>query len=295
MTDLTILFAQLNLKPIAYNSIYTKITGSLTAGVLLSQLIYWSATRKEDEKEFWKTDADLMQETGMTIKELAGAKFRVAKFVQILRKGVPAKTHYLVNELTIINEIISYAKTAQLDMPKGDNLLPQNSTTSYAKTAQHIYAENTTENTTENIKKENPKPQKFDAEKHLESLELDSEIKQNLKSWLEVRKTKKTATTQNAVELQIKFLSKFSKPDQIQMIQNSVMGGWTGIFELKPNYQKPNFNQNNTQFRQKLGNLTDEQAKEKYANFYTEAKESVLLPSDPIEMYQRNYEHQFSD
>ena len=139
-----------------------------------------------------------------------------------------------------------------------------------------------------NIKKENPKPQKFDAEKYLESLELDSEIKQNLKSWLEIRKTKKTPTTQNAIDLQIKHLGKFSKEVQIQMIQNSVMGGWAGIFDLKPNYQNTNFNQNNTQFRQKLGNLTDEQAKEKYAGFYTEAKESVLLPSDPIEMYQHN-------
>lgn len=69
--------------------------------------------------------------------------------------------------------------------------------------------------------------------------------------------------------------------------------GW--IYPIKITYQTANFNQNNTQFRQKLGNLTDEQAKEKYAGFYTEAKESVLLPSDPIEMYQRNYEHQFSD
>lgn len=102
--------------------------------------------------------------------------------------------------------------------------------------------ETTTETTKEitNIKKENLKPQKFDAEKYLEKLELDSEIKQNLKSWLEVRKAKRAATTQTAIDLQIKDLTQFSKEIQIKMIQNSIKNSWTGIFELKPVYQSAN-------------------------------------------------------
>ena len=68
------------------------------------------------------------------------------------------------------------------------------------------------------------------------------------------------------------------------MIQNSVMNGWTGIFELKPVYQPATqtFTQNQPQFKPKAGNLSDEQLHAKWAGFYTEASESVMLAPDPI-------------
>ena len=140
--------------------------------------------------------------------------------------------------------------------------------------------ETTTKTTTKttNIKKE-----KFDAENYLENLVLDSEIKQNLKAWLEVRKSKRAVTTQTAIDLQIKDLSQFSKEIQIKMIQNSIKNSWTGIFELKPVYQNNStFNQNQPQFKLKAGNLSDEQLHTKWAGFYTEASESVMLAPDPI-------------
>jgi hypothetical protein len=76
-------------------------------------------------------------------------------------------------------------------------------------------------------------------ETYLENLGLDSEIKSNLKSWLEIRKAKKTPTTQTAIDLNIKKLIQFSKQTQIEMIQNSIMNGWTGIFEIKKNNFSP--------------------------------------------------------
>ena len=48
-------------KPIAFHRINVKITGSITSGLLLSQLWYWWNAVKN--REFYKTDAELMEET----------------------------------------------------------------------------------------------------------------------------------------------------------------------------------------------------------------------------------------
>jgi hypothetical protein len=52
----------LNQKPIAYYPIYRQITGSTTAGILLSQLMYWFSVKDK----FYKTDADIIEETMLT-------------------------------------------------------------------------------------------------------------------------------------------------------------------------------------------------------------------------------------
>jgi len=153
------LFTAFQEKPIAYMRIYTKITGTLTAGVLLSQIVYWDKVAKEMGKEdFWHTDKEFMDETGMGLTELAGAKRKLKELgiVEIERKGTPATTHYLLDIDVLINLITSYEGTSQLDMIKPNNLIQGNLIT------------NTTENTTKittdikkNISKENGKKSKY--------------------------------------------------------------------------------------------------------------------------------------
>ncbi len=152
---LTELFNALNEKIIAYNSIYSKITGSITAGVLLSQILYWY--KKMNNKEFYKTDASFCEELGMGLYELKGAKKKLVELeiITITRKGVPAKSYYEVNINRIITLITSYGKNPQLVMGKTHNKSEEKPTT---------ITENTTENNTkitykekENIKeKEKP-------------------------------------------------------------------------------------------------------------------------------------------
>lgn len=86
---------ELNQRPIAYYPIYRKITGSTTAGILLSQLMYWFS--KKDE--FHKTDTDLVEETMLTIDELKNAKKKIKNlsFISITRRGIPAKSYYLID------------------------------------------------------------------------------------------------------------------------------------------------------------------------------------------------------
>lgn len=97
----------------------------------------------------------------------------------------------------------------------------------YEGSNQKVTTYNNTMNNTNNIKKEK---EKFDAEKYVQSLELDQSLIEALLSWLEIRKAKKTATTQKAIDLALKKISSLSLAEKIEVIERSVMNGWTGLF-----------------------------------------------------------------
>jgi uncharacterized phage protein (TIGR02220 family) len=111
------LLREFNQRTIAYQPIYRKITGSTTSAILLSQLMFWWA--KVKQREFYKTDAELMEETALTLDEFKYAKARLKKmpFMQIDRKGVPARTFYVINENLLIAEItrLSLCNTHRTD------------------------------------------------------------------------------------------------------------------------------------------------------------------------------------
>jgi len=137
------LFIALNEKPIAYHRIYTKITKSLTSGVLLSQLIYWGSTR--DYREFYKTNKEIGEETGLAEWEVKKAKLNLKKLnlITITLKSLPRKTYYTINIDNIISLITSWSYSLQQERLNETNKIDlSNSTTS----------ETTTKNTPDNTK-----------------------------------------------------------------------------------------------------------------------------------------------
>ena len=113
-------------RPVAYHRIFARITGSVTAGLLLSQIVYWWGAM--EEKEFWKTDKDLTEELTMGQKELKNAKAKLKKLgiIRTVLKGVPCRTFYRLEESTLLAQISSMAEKANLDKPKGPNLIGRN-------------------------------------------------------------------------------------------------------------------------------------------------------------------------
>jgi len=84
-------------KPVAYQRIFAKITGSVTAGVLFAQIRYWLKIMQY--KEFYKTDKDFCEELGMGIYEFRSAKKRLLNLglITTVRRGTPGKTFYNVD------------------------------------------------------------------------------------------------------------------------------------------------------------------------------------------------------
>jgi len=130
------LLLALNQRPIAYYPIYTQITGSLTAGVFLSQIMYWSSAMNGEK--FHKPDEEFAAEMGITDKEfkLAKAKLKQLEFLKITLEGIPAKTHYYV-DYELYAAILS-------DCTKGTNLVGQKGQTVWDKRDKHIYRDTTT-------------------------------------------------------------------------------------------------------------------------------------------------------
>lgn len=100
---------------IAFRPILVQVTGSLASGVLLSQLIYWHKVMFG--REFYKTNNELMQETGLTLTELKSAKKRLIerKFVSTKLRRNPATTHYEIDEDAILKAFPSWRESYQLD------------------------------------------------------------------------------------------------------------------------------------------------------------------------------------
>jgi hypothetical protein len=131
----------LNQRPIAVYPIYIKLTGSVNAGLLLSQIMYWYSAMKG--KKFYKSDAEIMEETMLSLNELRGAKLRLKElpFIMITLHGIPAKTHYDINVTLLINAINenTLVKSTKLNKLKSQK---------YNGEINECNTENTTENNT---------------------------------------------------------------------------------------------------------------------------------------------------
>lgn len=132
---------KLNQRPIAFQPLYVEVTGSITAALLLSQLMYWFSTGRS---KIYKTDAEIRAETHMSENEMRSAKNKIKKlnFLKISREGIPAKTYYEIDYDAYISHVYSLVKSTKLY-----ELNSPNSSSEINET--YNYTENTTKNTTE--------------------------------------------------------------------------------------------------------------------------------------------------
>jgi len=237
-------FAQ---RPIAFYPAFSKIAGSLAAGVLLSQLFYWYGAVKYCK--FYKTDDEIMQETTLTAAELKSAKalLKTSGFIKITREGLPCKTFYDFDIEKLEQALIDFSQTslvksAKLDRRNSPNSFGEINQTALVKSAKH-YTENTTENThrihTESLKHvTNANASVTDdnreaIEERTESvLVTDKELlnmgidKDDLACWKITRKKKPiTKKIINRIEKEV-ALAGISMADAIECCAEN---GWTGF------------------------------------------------------------------
>lgn len=62
---------------------------------------------------------------------------------------------------------------------------------------------------------------------------IDQELNSKFLEWINYRKEIKKSLKPTTAEKQIKFLLRFKTEEAIQVIDQSIMNGWTGLFELK--------------------------------------------------------------
>src|SRR5438552_2878154 len=82
--------------PIAYHAILARKLGSVTAGVFLSQLLYWQSRTQDPEGWIWKMQSQIYDETALGRREQETARrvLKHAGVVEEVRRGVPGKIHF---------------------------------------------------------------------------------------------------------------------------------------------------------------------------------------------------------
>ena len=137
-------------RPVAYFTIYTTLTGSVTAGLFLSQCGYWSALA--DDGWFYHTASQFTAETGLSRREqeMARRKLVALGFLEEKRAGMPAKTHFRVNESAVIFAVGQYLLSLATDsdgkpenkrLPvstKSENKFRQKGETSFDKKVKQV-------------------------------------------------------------------------------------------------------------------------------------------------------------
>jgi DNA-binding protein Fis len=127
-------------RPIAFHRVFVELTGSVTAALMLSQIVYWSKRTSDDKGWFYKTREEWAEETGMLRREQETARKALRKhgFLEEKRVGVPAKLHYRLKWQNLQTRL---HETYQLDGTNPPNWMGGN--------VPSLIAETTTETTTE--------------------------------------------------------------------------------------------------------------------------------------------------
>lgn len=143
-------------RPIAFHRVFAQLTGSVTAGLMLSQAWYWSKRCKNSDGWFYKTQQEWYAETYLSRKEQETARSRLRDLGDgtVWReelRGVPATLYFWIDVdkleallLALENETFgqsSMPETGKLECPKGAN--------KSARKGQTYITETTTETTTE--------------------------------------------------------------------------------------------------------------------------------------------------
>jgi len=94
-------------RPIAYHRIFAKIAGSVTAGLFLSQLFYWTPRGKDEDSWIYKTAKEWYEETALTRREQETARrlLKQKKLLQEKKCGVPCKLFYRINTEVLLETI----------------------------------------------------------------------------------------------------------------------------------------------------------------------------------------------
>jgi hypothetical protein len=93
--------------PVSFHPVFFKLTGSITAALMLSQAFYWTKRTKDADGWFYKTREEWQDEICLTRAEQETARrdLRATGFWEEQRRGTPGKMYYRIN-LELFNKAL---------------------------------------------------------------------------------------------------------------------------------------------------------------------------------------------
>ena len=98
-------------RPIAFHRCFAEFGGSVNAGLMLSQAVYWSKRSTTKDGWFWKTAEEWTEETYLSRTEQATARKQLKRLAcwQEELRGVPAKLFYRI-DFDALDDLLSENK-----------------------------------------------------------------------------------------------------------------------------------------------------------------------------------------
>lgn len=137
-------FLQLVDRPIAFQRSFVRLGVGITGALLLSQIVYWQ--NRMEGQWFYKTQADLEEETGLTRYEQEGARKKLVScgVLEEAKRGIPAKLYFRVNQERLEELLIGENQHAGVGKTNEQSCGNSASihTVDYQETTQKINTEN---------------------------------------------------------------------------------------------------------------------------------------------------------
>lgn len=134
-------------RPIAFHRILAEVAGSANGGVFLSQAMYWSSIKETNDGWFYKTAEDWEKETFLSRREQETVRRNLMKkkVLEEVRKGIPAKLYFRVNNSELLDAIQKIVQTRMAENAKQASTNPPNSDGGKGETNTESTSENTSE------------------------------------------------------------------------------------------------------------------------------------------------------
>lgn len=225
------------------------IEEALMLGELASEYDYWVNQGKTKDGWFFSTVENVERNTNLSKHRQKKALENLQKqgLVTVERKGMPAKRYIRINE-DAISQILSNKKSKILTSRSEKFELQEvkefdrNKNKDNKNKVNNNKKESKKERKTEKLSSTSSKPKepKISFDTLIDNFTENVQLREELKEHLKVRKQKKGALTNRALQLSLSKLDKIAADDyeKIKIVQNAIMNGWTGFFPLKPDEKK---------------------------------------------------------
>lgn len=114
-------------RPLTLPPIFVRVTGSITAGLLLRQTLYWMGKTEDVEGWFYKRLPEFQEEMCMGEKEFRTARgiLEDKSFLETERRGTPPVVYFRANVERVISAIQDWQKGKVNSAEESDSILPK--------------------------------------------------------------------------------------------------------------------------------------------------------------------------
>lgn len=207
------------------------LDAAVILGELASEANYWKERGEMQEDGFFYSTVENIEEKTSLSKYLQATaieKLRAAGFVEMEKRGMPAKRYIKINEDRIIQAFDH--KKSKILTTRSQKISPQE--------VENFDLNNTKEKKTKekDITKKERKSSFDDILDSVEIIRENPDLREALIDFIKMRKNSKKPLTDKALKLNINDAFRLSGGDadlMRQIVEQSIKRGWLGMFPLK--------------------------------------------------------------